>query len=127
MKIIRRSSLSTMIVCSCALFCSCDTKQNYVFELLEFRTEIKEHCAEYSLDEWEDAIERYTSICQKLDEMQFTKEERLEIDKIKGEIAGYAATIASQEITDEVKTITDEIESFVEGFGNTFQLPKTEN
>lgn len=115
------------MVFACAMLCGCESKSNAVNELLVFRTEIKEHCAEYSPDEWEDAIERYTSICQELDEMQFTKEERQEIDKIKGEIAGYAATVATQEITDEVKTITDEIKSFAEGFGNTFQLPKTEN
>lgn len=113
-----------MIIFSCVLLFSCESKQNSVFELLEFRTEVKNHSSEYSLEEWENALDKYTTICQRVDEMQLTCEERLEIDKIKGEIAGYAATVAAQEVSNEVKTIASEIESFVEGFSNTFKNPE---
>lgn len=113
-----------MTVLLCTLLFSCETRQNPVYELLEFRKEIKEHCADYSKKDWERAIDEYSNICKKLDEMQFTSEERLEIDKIKGEIAGYAATTAAQEVSDEVHSIANEIESFAKGFSNTFQNPK---
>lgn len=103
---------------------SCDSKQNAVYELLAIRTEIKEHYSSYSQADWENAIERYNIICQELNEMQLTEEERLDIDKIKGEIAGYAATVVVQEATDEMQSIADEIKSFVSGFITTFQSPK---
>ena len=120
-------TISIVLVLLCLIVAGCQSKPNAVFELLELRTEIKEHCAEYSSEEWEDVFDEYTTICQELDEMQFSDDERIEIDKIKGEIAGYAATVATQEVSDEIKNIANEIESFAEGFSNTFQLPKTEN
>lgn len=95
-----------------------------MYELLEFRTEVKDHSADYSPEDWEKAMDKYMTICQELDEMQFTTEERLEIEKIKGEIAGYAATVAAQEVTDEIQNIADEIESFANGFSNTFKEPQ---
>lgn len=118
------SAKCTIIALLCVIFVSCESKQNPVYELLKFRTDVKKHCAEYSQEEWEKAVDEYVTICEKLDEMQFSTEERLEIDKVKGEIAGYAATVAAQEISDEVKSIANEIESFAEGFGKTFQIPR---
>ena len=113
-----------MITLMCILLIGCESKQDVVCELLEFRTEIKEHSSEYSQADWENAIDKYTNLCQKLDEMPFTDEERMEIEKVKGEIAGYAATAAMQEVSDKVQTIAKEIESFAEGFNNTFKTPK---
>lgn len=125
-KMICRSSSRIMILLSCVLLYSCSngSNQNPVYELLKFRTEIKNHSASYSSEEWENAIDEYATICQELDKMQFTKEELLEIDKIKGEIAGYAATVATQKVSDEVKSIASEIESFAKGFSNTFKMPE---
>lgn len=115
-----------MIILSCALLygCSNGSNQNPVYKLLKLRTEIKENCAYYSQEEWENAIDEYTAICEELNEMQFTTEERLEIDKIAGEIVGYAATVAAQNVTDEIKTITSELEAFSEGFSKTFKKPE---
>ena len=48
----------------------------------------------------------------------------MEIDKVNGEIAGYAATVAAQNVSDCIKGITEEITFFIEGFTNTFELPK---
>lgn len=106
------------------LFC-CESKSNAVYELCVFRTEIKNHGFEYTVDDWENAYDRYSEICHSLDEMSFTDEEQLEIDKIKGEIAGYAASVMAQDVTDRVEQIASEIESFADGFNNTFQTPKS--
>ena len=106
------------------LFIMCDSRQeNAVYDLMAFRTEIKEHCSEYTESEWENAFNRYMEICQRLDEIPFTREERLEIEKIKGEIAGYATTVIAQEVSDEIINIVEEINSFSEGFSETFQTP----
>ncbi len=116
-----------MLVLLCLIVVSCQSKPNAVFELLSFRTEIREHCSGYSQEDWENAMNKYVDLCGRLDEIPFTEEERLEIDKIKGEIAGYAATVAAKEVSDEIKNIAGEIESFAEGFTRTFKLPKTED
>ena len=110
---------------------ACDSKQSAIHDLLTLRAEVKEHCAEYTEKEWEDAYDRFMDIYERLDGMDFTEEERMEINKIEGEIAGYAATVFAQGVVDEIQTISDEIsnfskkmEFFSKGFEETFQEPK---
>lgn len=106
----------------CFVLCCCGKNDNAVYELLTFRTEVQNNCRNYSTEDWEDALNKYTDICQKLDEMPLTNEERLEVEKIKGEIAGYAASVAAQDISNEIQTIATEIGAFAKGFSNTFKL-----
>ena len=113
---------------------ACESKQSTIYDLLTLRAEVKDHCAEYTEKEWEDAYDRFMDICERLDGMDFTEEERMEINKIKGEITGYAATVFAQGIADEIQTISEEIydfgkkmESFSKGFEETFQEPKIKN
>ena len=117
-------TICIIVVVLCVVFSNCESKSNTVYELLAFRTEIKDHCSEYTQSDWENAIEKYKNLCHELDNMSFTEEERIEIDKIKGEIAGYAANVAVQEVSDKVHDIVDEIGSFAEGFSKTFNIPK---
>ena len=106
------------------IFLSCESRKNAIYDLHVFRMELREHCADYSESDWNIAIEKYKDICERVDQMQLTREELLEIDKVKGEIAGYAATVAAQNVSDCIKGITEEITFFIEGFTNTFELPK---
>lgn len=89
-----------------------------------FRNEIKVHSTEYNDQDWQNAIDKYADICERLDEMNLTKDEKLEIDKLKGEVAGYAATSASQQMFDAVESISKEVAAFADGFENTYTQPK---
>ena len=120
-KLFRNSGCWVMLVLLCVLLAGCESKHNAVYELHLFRENIQKHGSKYSQMEWEQAIEEYADICKRLDEMPLTDEERMEIDKVKGEIAGHATTIAAQDISDKIQTIANEIESFAEGF-NKFLL-----
>lgn len=113
-----------MSILLCFFFGGCTSESNPVFELLTLRTEVKEHYTEYTHSDWEYTLTKYSDICKDLDNMQLSNEERIEIEKVKGEIAGYASTIAAQEITNDVYNIVKEIESFADGFNNTFQQPQ---
>lgn len=108
----------------CFVFGACETKTNPVYELLLFREEVKNNSAEYSQADWEIAIAKYAEISQRLDQMQFTEEEYLEIDKIKGEIVGYATSTVAQKVSDRILNIQSEVESFANGFCKAFQLPQ---
>ena len=103
---------------------ACESKRKVMHDLQELRTEIKEHSAEYTEAEWKDAYNRYMELCQKCDEIELTREEQREINKVKGEIAGYAATTFTQKIIDEFCNLDEKIESFTKGFTETFQGPK---
>lgn len=117
------SALCLTIALLCLTFSSCSSKPNPVYDLLVFRAELESNCTEYTQSDWENAANRYLEISAQLETMNFTYEERQEIDKIKGEIAGYVATAAAQEVSDRIQNITNEIESFVDGFSKSFQLP----
>lgn len=126
-------NLIMMIILSFILM-ACDSKEKSIHDLIKLRAEVKEHCAEYTEAEWEDAYNRYKEICIKLDKMDFTEEEREEINKIEGEIAGYAATVFAQEMMSEMQNIGEEIidftkkmQSFEEGFNKTYEEPKIKN
>lgn len=103
------------------LLVACQTESNAVYDLLILRNEIEEHHSQYIQTEWEDVIARYNEICIRLDDMPLTKEERMEIEKIKGEIAGYTANIIINDTVDKVKKIIDEVVSFSDGFLETLQ------
>lgn len=100
---------------------ACKAEHNAVYDLLAFRAEIEVNHSEWTQAEWEDAISRYNGICKQLDEMPLTKEERMEIEKIKGKIAGYASSIFISETADKVQDIIDKAVSFSDGFLETFQ------
>lgn len=125
--ITRRTYNCIRMVAACLIsltLCCCGEKENAVYELLIFRTEIKNNCDKYTDDDWEKALNKYSDICQRVDQMPLTSDERMEVEKIKGEIAGYAASVAAQEISNNVKTIASEIESFATGFSKTFKQPE---
>lgn len=103
------------------LLVACQTESNAVYDLLMLRTEIEANHSQYTQAEWEDVIARYNDICVRLDEMPLTKEERMEVEKIKGEIAGYTANIIINDTVNKVQNIIDEVVSFSEGFLETFQ------
>lgn len=117
------SVLYFIIALLCLVLCSCESKPNPVYDLLVFRTELQNNSKGYTQTDWENAANRYLEISMQLETMNFTYEERQEIDKVKGEIAGYVATAAAQEVSDRIQNITNEIESFVDGFSKSFQLP----
>lgn len=117
------SVLYFTIALLCLVLCSCESKPNPVYDLLVFRTELQNNSKGYTQTDWENAANRYLEISMQLETMNFTYEERQEIDKVKGEIAGYVATAAAQEVSDRIQNITNEIESFVDGFSKSFQLP----
>lgn len=109
----------------CLVFVGCQTKQhNAVADLLRFRTELKANCEYYTADDWEDAIEEFAELCKELDKMDLTREERLEVNKVIGEITGCIATVAAQEVSDTMQDISEEIGAFVKGFEDTFESPQ---
>lgn len=120
-KEIRFLLIIVSFLCFTLVSCSNKPKGNAVFDLLVLRTEIESNGYNYSQSEWECAFDRYTEICQRLEEMDLTYEERLEIDKVKGEIAGTVASFTVQDISNEVEDIVDEFFSYAEGFVNSIQ------
>ena len=104
-----------MITLICITLCCCETRHNAVYELIEFREEIKNHGNEYSQADWENAMDEYAVISQELDMMKLTDEELKEVAKIKGEIAGITANSIAKQIIQESEKLANEFAGFLEG------------
>ena len=78
-RINRWANRATILIglCACLTLLGCNSKPDAVRELMELRTENKEHSAEYTSQDWEAAIKKFSEICKKVDETPFTDEERL--------------------------------------------------
>lgn len=98
---------------------ACQTESNTIYDLITLRADIENNHSRYTQSDWEDTIATYNEICRRLDEIPLTKEERMEVEKIKGEIAGYIANIIVNDTKDKVQNIIDEVVSFSKGFLET--------
>ena len=110
----------------CIISVACDSDKDAVAELKELRDEVKTHGASYDEGQWNDVIDRYNEIDGKLQQMQFSEKERDEVNRIKGELAGYAASVIAEEATEGLKEFTDGLASFADGFSETFEMPDIE-
>jgi hypothetical protein len=56
--------------------------------LESLRTELKEHSQDYTMEDWEKSFDRFNEICERLDSLNLSRDERAKVNKMKGEIAG---------------------------------------
>ena len=95
--------------------CCCESRHNAVYTLVELREELKEHSTEYSKTDWENAMNEYAVVCQELDQMELTDEERKEILRIKGEIVGIATNSMAKQFIENTDELVNSVAIFFEG------------
>lgn len=95
--------------------CCCESRHNAVYTLVELREELKEHSTEYSKTDWENAMNEYAVVCQELDQMELTDEERKEILRIKGEIVGIATNSMAKQFIENTDELVNSFAIFFEG------------
>ena len=115
-----------MTIGACFVSVACDSHKDAVTELVELRDDVKTHGASYDGEQWNDAIERYNEIDEQLQQMQLTEKKRDEVYRIKGEIAGCIASVIAEEATEGLKELTEGLDSFADGFSETFEMSDIE-
>ena len=115
-----------MVIGVCFVSVACDSHRDAVADLVELRDDVKAHGASFDEEQWNDAIERYNEIDEQLQQMQLTEKERDEVYRIKGEIAGCIASAIAEEATEGLRELTEGLESFADGFSETFEMPDIE-
>jgi uncharacterized Zn finger protein len=84
-------------------------------DLESLRTELKEHSQEYTMEDWENTLDQFNEICERLDSLNLSSEEQTKVNKLKGEIAGYALKSAGKMAGEAIENISEGISSFTEG------------
>jgi PBP1b-binding outer membrane lipoprotein LpoB len=97
------------------LLSACSPKSQTINELESLRTELKEHSEDYTMEDWEKSFNRFNEICERLDSMDLSREEQTKVNKLKGEIAGYALKSAGKMAGEAIENISEGISSFTEG------------
>jgi PBP1b-binding outer membrane lipoprotein LpoB len=97
------------------LLSACSPKSQTINELESLRTELKEHSEDYTMEDWEKSFNRFNEICERLDSMDLSREEQTKVNKLKGEIAGYALKSAGKIAGEAIENISEGISSFTEG------------
>ena len=102
------------------LLTSCNTKMHAVNQLERFSYELRDHSANYSVREWEDAAQRFVEIRKNISkhELDYTAEEKARIGQLEGKCAGYMARGMKEGFFDKVKGVAGEIKGILKGILN---------
>ena len=102
------------------LFTSCSTKMHAVNQLERFSYELRDHSANYSVREWEEAAERFVEIRKEISkhELDYTPEQKARIGELEGKCAGYMAKGMKQGFFEKVTGVAREIKGILKGLLN---------
>lgn len=76
------------------------------------------HSAGYTEGQWEEALDKYRRLSEKLDAEDLSSDELQRIGKAKGIIAGCIAKQAAKEAGATLRDALDEASGFIDGFLN---------
>ena len=99
---------------------SCSTKMHAVNKLERFSYELRDHSANYSVREWEEAAQRFVEIRKEISkhELDYTPEQKARIGELEGKCAGYMARGMKQGFFDKVTGVAKEIKGILKGILN---------
>lgn len=99
---------------------SCSTKQHAINQLENFSEELRDHSANYSINDWKKAGEKFVKIREKISkhELDYTPEEKERIGKLEGKCAGYMAKGVKEGFFDKLKAFGNELKGIISGILN---------
>lgn len=108
-----------MAIATCTMT-SCQTKRHAINQLENFSEELRDHSAQYTIKQWQDAGERFVKIRKNISkhEFDYTPEEKARIGKLEGKCAGYMARGMKEGFFDKVKGFGNEIKNAIMGILN---------
>ena len=120
----KKKTLTAVVVAMAMMllvgFSSCSTKQHAINQLENFSYELRDHCARYSVNDWQRAGEKFLKIRQNISkhELEYTPEEKDRIGKLEGKCAGYMAKGMKEGVFDKVKAFGNELKGILKGILN---------
>ena len=100
---------------------SCNTKQHAIYRLEKFSVELRDHSAQYSVNEWKKAGEKFVDIRKDISkhEFDYTPDEKTKIGKLEGKCAGYMAKGMKEGVFDKLKAFGNELKGILMGILNS--------
>ena len=100
---------------------SCNTKQQDINRLEKFSVELRDNSAQYSVNEWKKAGEKFVDIRKDISkhELDYTPDEKTKIGKLEGKCAGYMAKGMKEGVFDKLKAFGNELKGILMGILNS--------
>lgn len=114
-RLMKRLKDLLLILCVLVLS-SCHNKQQPVSDLQAFATELREHSADYTNEDWQKAEQKMDEINESLSQYQYTDEEQQKIGELKGRCWMYFTKRAVKSSVEQVKQFANEMKGAIKGF-----------
>ena len=113
--------LSFVVMLTLGGLSSCNTKQHAINQLEKFSVELRDHSAQYSVNEWKKAGEKFVDIRKDISkhELDYTPDEKTKIGKLEGKCAGYMAKGMKEGVFDKLKAFGNELKGILMGILNS--------
>ena len=120
-KVVSIVTLSLAAMLSMGGLSSCNTKQHAINQLENFSVELRDHSAQYSVNEWKKAGEKFVDIRKDISkhEFDYTPDEKTKIGKLEGKCAGYMAKGMKEGVFDKLKAFGNELKGILMGILNS--------
>ncbi|MDY6249348.1 MAG: hypothetical protein SPL55_08000 [Prevotella sp.] len=120
-KVVSIVTLSLAAMLSMGGLSSCNTKQHAINRLEKFSVELCDHSAQYSVNEWKKAGEKFVDIRKDISkhELDYTPDEKTKIGKLEGKCAGYMAKGMKEGVFDKLKAFGNELKGILMGILNS--------
>lgn len=101
-------------------FISCNSSQSAINDLETLLHEIETNYQSYSEEDWENIAITYSAIEEELAKHEYTDEELKEIGRMKGKCLGYMTQQSINNLEEEIRVFSKELEGGIEGFLEIF-------
>ena len=108
-------SIYVLLVSCAVVLSSCSTKTSAINDLRSLSTEIQENGAEYNVEQWKKAGQKYEKITNKISQYKYSVEQNREIGELKGKCAAYFAKGVVSNITNKVTNMASQLKGVIDG------------
>lgn len=107
-----------LAVSVCLSFSSCSTKQQAINQLEDLSIDLRDHSHNYSIEEWKDAAQRYVKIKKKINEKDYSAEQRERIGELEGNCLKYIIRGLKQRVKNFGSELNGLLNSVMEGISD---------
>lgn len=107
--------LFILLAFSTLLLSSCSTERRALGQMRTLTERIEAHGDRYTMEDWENALEKYKSIDEKMDETKLTPQQSKEYGELKGRCVAKFAKSKVQKVVNWISTYVNEGSGILKG------------
>ena len=98
------------------LVCSCTREGSALSEYRSLAKELKVNSTDYTQEDGERAIKKYEKLEEKISRCNFSKQEKKELNRLRGQCAAYMLKAISKQTKRDVEDVMEQFADMAEGF-----------